>query len=252
MILALIFCSGLNGVVLLAALSSGAWLEIDLLRQRRVRYGTQRPAVISVRTLLLRGALFGSVLPLLLLLSCGWLLFSESRLRQQAAQLQPLADEHDLLEVKIQTEKKVLEVAVQTNKAIARAMADVRSSSALLAELQRLVPQSIRLDQMQINGDALDLSGDALMPDGLRTLNALILSLGQSALFEQDGVMLQQATLENSVSTEAADPGRLNYEISMRFAADAPQAIRPQLAALGAIGLERRLQRLQQEEGLFE
>ena len=44
------------GASLLAAVSSGAWLEIDLLRQRRERYGTERPAVIPVRTLLLREA----------------------------------------------------------------------------------------------------------------------------------------------------------------------------------------------------
>ena len=233
-------------------MSSGAWLEIDLLRQRRERYGTQRPEVIPVRTLLLRGGLFGSVLPLIVMLSCGWLWLSDSRLRQRAAELQPLADEHDLLEVKIQTEKKVLELAVQTNQAMARAMADVRSSSAVLAELQRLVPQSINLDQARTNGDALDLSGNALMPDGLRTINALMLSLGQSALFEQDGVKLQQATLQRSGSTEVADPGRLSYGLSAQFAPDAAKAIRPQLAALGAIGLERRLQRLHQEEGLFE
>ena len=233
-------------------MSSGAWLEIDLLRQRRKRYGTQRPEVIPVRTLLLRGGLFGSVLPLIVMLSCGWLWLSDSRLRQSAAELQPLADEHDLLEVKIQKEKKVLELAVQTNQTMARAMADVRSSSAVLAELQRLVPQSIRLDQARINGDALDLSGEALMPDGLRTLNALILSLGQSALFEQGDVTLQQATLQRSGATEVADLGRLSYGLSAQFASDAAKAIRPQLAALGAIGLERRLQRLHQEEGLFE
>ena len=233
-------------------MGSGAWLEIDLLRQRRERYGTQRPAVIPVRTLLQRGALVGSVLPLILLLSCGWLWFNESRLRQRIAQLQPWADEHDLLEVKIQTEKKALEAAVQINQAMAGAMADVRSTSALLAELQRLVPQSISLDQAQINGNALDLRGEALMPDGLRTLNALMLSLGQSALFVPEGVKLQQAVLESSASKEAADPGRLSYELSVRFATDAAQAIRPELAALGAVGLERRLRRLQQEEGLFE
>ena len=233
-------------------MSSGAWLEIDLLRQRRERYGTQRPGVVPVRTLLLRGALFGSVLPLILMLSCVWLWLSESRLRQRATELQPLADEHDLLEVKIQAEKKALEDAVQTNQAMARAMADVRSSSAVLAELQRLVPQSISLEQARINGAALDLSGEALMPDGLRTLNALMLSLGQSVLFDQDGVTLQQATMQPSGSTEAAELGRLGYGMSMRFASDASKAIRPQLAALGAIGLERRLQRLHQEEGLFE
>ena len=98
-------------------MSSGAWLEIDLLRQRRQRYGTERPAVVPVRTLLLRGALFGSVLPLILLLSCVWLWFSESRLRQRAVELQPFANEHDLLEVKLQKEKRVLEDAVQINQA---------------------------------------------------------------------------------------------------------------------------------------
>ena len=236
----------------LAAVSSGAWLEIDLLRQRRERYGSQRPEVIPVRTLLLRGALFGSVLPLLLLLGCAWLWFSESRLRQRALELQPLADEHDLLEVKIQQERKVLKRAVETNQAMARAMANVRSSSALLAELQRLVPQTIRLDQARISGNALELNGEALMPDGLRTLNALMLSLGQSALFDEDGVTLQQASLKGVAATGAVDQERLSYALSARFASDAPQAIRPQLAALGAIGLKRRLQRLDQEEGLFE
>ena len=140
-------------------------------------------------TLLLRGALFGSALPLLLLLGCAWLWFSESRLRQQALELQPLADEHDLLEVKIQKEK-VLKLAVETNQAMARAMANVRSSSALLAELRRLVPKTIRLDQARISGNDLELNSEALMPDGLRTLNALMLSLGQSALFDEDGVTL--------------------------------------------------------------
>ena len=233
-------------------MSSGAWLEIDLLRQRRERYGSQRPEVIPVRTLLLRGALFGSVLPLLLLLGCAWLWFSESRLRQRALELQPLADEHDLLEVKIQKERKALKRAVETNQAMARAMANVRSSSALLAELQRLVPQTIRLDQARISGNALELNGEALMPDGLRTLNALMLSLGQSALFDEDGVTLQQASLKGFAATGAADQERLSYALSARFASDAPQAIRPQLAALGAVGLKRRLQRLDQEEGLFK
>lgn len=233
-------------------MSSGAWLDIDLLRQRRERCQTQRPVSIPVRTLLLRGVLLGSVLPLLLLLSSLWLMFSEGRLRQKAAEIQPLADEHDLLELNIENERVALQAAVQTNKAIARSMADVRSSSALLAELRRLVPESINFEQLQITGDDLNLSGQALMPNGLRTVNALMLSLGQSALFIEDGVTLQQATLQRSRAEEASDQGRLSYGLSVRFASDAPQAIRPQLAALGAIGLERRIRRLQQEEGLLQ
>ena len=234
-------------------MSAGAWLEIDLLRQRRERYGTGRPEVINVRTLLLRGSLLGSTLPLLLLMGCFWLYLTESRLSQRATELQPLADEHDLLqEVKIPAEKQVLKAAVKTNQSMARAIANVRSSSALLAELRRLVPNTIILKQARISGSDLELSGESLMPDGLRTLNALMLSLRKSALFDLDGVRLQQATLESVALGEPIEQEKIDYVLSARFASDASQAIRPQLTALGAVGLERRLQRLDQEEGLFQ
>ena len=65
-----------------ACVSAGAWLEIDLLRQRRERYGTQRPAVINVRTPLLRGSLLVA-----LHCSCCWVASgctAESRLSQRA------------------------------------------------------------------------------------------------------------------------------------------------------------------------
>ena len=178
-------------------MSAGAWLEIDLLRQRRERYGTQRPAVINVRTLLLRGTLLGSALPLLLLLGCVWLYFNESRLSQRATELQELANEHDLLQnVTIPAEQQGLKAAVETNQSMARSIVNVRSSSALLAELRRVIPQTIMLEQARISGTDLELSGECLMPDGLRTVNALVLSLGKSALFDLNGVRLQQATLK--------------------------------------------------------
>ena len=55
-------------------LSAGAWLDLDLLRQRRERFGLARPKVIPVRDLLWRGGLIGCVVPLLLLLWCSSLL----------------------------------------------------------------------------------------------------------------------------------------------------------------------------------
>ena len=230
-------------------MSSGAWLEIDLLRQRRELVGASRPAVIPVRTLLVRGALLGAALPLLLLLTCCWLWVSDNNLRRRAVELQPFADEHDRLGVAIQNEKQVLETSIQTNQAMARAIADVSSSSALLAELRRLVPQSIRVDRVRVNDGSLDLTGDALQPNGLRAVNALMLSLAQSPLFVTDQVVLTRAATAGEKQTAGGE--RVSYAITAPFAADAPQAIRPQLAALGAIGLERRLLRIQQEQGLL-
>jgi len=231
--------------------SSGAWLDIDLLRQRREQFGHQRPQVVPVRTLLLRGALLGAALPLVLLLICGWFWFSERRLIQLEEELTPLAEKHDRLQGEIATEKTALQGLVNTNKAMAKAMADVRSSSALLAELRRLVPSAVSIGQARINGNVLELDGEALQPNGLRIVNALMLSLGESGLFQRDAVVLKKAQVQQSGGGDQVSAERLTYSLTAAFAPDAPQAIRSQLASLGALGLEQRLQRLQQEEDLL-
>ena len=237
-------------------MSSGAWLDVDLLRQRRERFGDQRPEILPVRTLLLRGAVIGGALPLLLVLTCVWLLFQEQRLAQQANALQPLAAEHDILQAQILKETNALQALVQTNKKLARSMADVRSSSALFGELRRLMPTAMQLEQAQVDGNQLELQGVAVQPNGLRSVNALMLSLAQSGLFQPDGVALkraqQQAANGNLTTATATTNGRVTYSLTAEFAPDAVKAIRPELLSLGADGLDERLKRLEQEEDLLE
>ena len=235
-------------------MSSGAWLDVDLLRQRRERFGVQRPEILPVRTLLLRGAAIGAALPVLLVLTCVWLFFQEQRLVQEANDLQPLAAEHDILQAQILKETNALQALVQTNKNLARAMADVRSSSALFGVLRRLMPVAMHLDEAQVNGNQLELRGVAAQPNGLRSVNALMLSLAQSGLFQPDGVALKQAQLQASSGdqTTSAISGRVTYSLAAEFAPDAVKAIRPELLSLGADGLDQRLKRLEQEEDLLE
>ena len=235
-------------------MSSGAWLDLDLLRQRRERFGDQRPEILPVRTLLLRGAAIGAALPLLLVLTCVWLLFQEHRLVQEANDLQPLAAEHDILQAQILKETNALQALVQTNKNLARAMADVRSSSALFGELRRLMPTAMQLEQAQVDGNQLELQGVAMQPNGLRSVNALMLSLAQSGLFQPDAVLLKRALLQSSSGNQAtaATNGRVTYSLTAEFAPDAVKAIRPDLLSLGADGLDQRLKRLEQEEDLLE
>ena len=231
--------------------SSGAWLDNDLLRQRREQFGHQRPEIIPVRTLLIRGTAFGALLPLLALLACLWFWLTEMRLLQTTKELQPYAAAHDVASVEIQAQEATLQALVATNQGMAKAMADVRSSSALLAELQRLIPKAVSFDQSKTSGNSLELSGSALQPNALRKVNALMLSLAQSGLFQTDAVRLKQASLQGSASDTSLGSQRLSYSLTAAFAPDAPKAIRPQLLQLGATGLALRLQRIQQEEGLL-
>ena len=70
-------------VDLRGGLSAGAWLDLDLLRQRREHFGLQRPKVIPVRELLWRGGLIGSVTPLLMFLVVLFLFVQDRQLTQR-------------------------------------------------------------------------------------------------------------------------------------------------------------------------
>ena len=69
-------------------LSAGAWLDLDLLRQRRERFGLERPKVIPVRELLWRGGLIGSATPLLILLVVLFLFVQDRQLTQRQRRLE--------------------------------------------------------------------------------------------------------------------------------------------------------------------
>jgi Tfp pilus assembly protein PilN len=223
-------------------LSAGAWLDLDLLRQRRERFEVERPRVIPVRELLWRGGLIAAVVPLLLLLVVLFLFVQERQLTQQKKRLEPIAAEHDRVDQALIEATQMLEKSRSTNSAIAKAMADVRSSSALLAEVRQLVPESIALDRLVVKGNFLEISGFAQQPSGLRLVNALMLRLSASGFFDPEKVKLSKA----SVAAQA-EQAQLQFSLDAGFAADAAVAMRRYLPRLGAEGMARRMAVLERE-----
>ena len=223
-------------------LSAGAWLDLDLLRQRRHRFGLERPRVVPARELLWRGGVIGAVAPILLLLGVFFLVVQERQLMQQQRRLEPIAAEHDRVDEALIEATAKLEQIRATNDAIANAMADVRSSSAVLAEVRRLVPETIVLERLVVRGNALEISGLAEQPNGLRLVNALLLRLSASGFFTPQRVDLSKADV-----SERAGQEKLRFTMSAGFAGDAALAMRTSLPSLGADGMSRRMEVLVQE-----
>ena len=223
-------------------LSAGAWLDLDLLRQRRERFGLERPKVIPVRELLWRGGLIGAVVPLCLLLVVLFFVVQERQLAQRQRRLEPIAAEHDRVDQALIEATQMLAKSRSSNSAIAKAMADVRSSSAVLAEVRHVVPESIALDRLQVDGNVLEISGSAQQPNGLRLVNALLLRLSASGFFTPQRVELSKADV-----VVQAEQSQLQFSLSAGFAADAALAIRTSLPRLGAKGMARRIEVLVQE-----
>ena len=223
-------------------MSAGAWLDLDLLRQRRERFELERPKVIPVRELLWRGGLIGALGPLLLLLVVLFLFVQERRLTAQQKRLEPIAAHHDRVDRALIESTQMLEKSRSTNSAIAKAMADVRSSSALLAEVRQLVPESIALDRFKVKGNVLEISGSAQQPNGLRLVNALLLRLSASGFFAPEQVKLSKASVAGN-----AEQAKLKFSVSAGFAANAAVAMRRSLPRLGAEGMARRMAVLERE-----
>ena len=223
-------------------LSAGAWLDLDLLRQRRERLGLERPRVVPVSELLWRGGVIGSVVPLLLLLVVLFLVLQERQLTQRQRRLEPIAAEHDRVDQALIEATKKLKRSRATNGAIAKAMADVRSSSAVLTEVRRLVPETIVLDRLVVRGNALEISGSAEQPNGLRLVNAMLLRLSASGFFTPQRVELSKADVSGR-----AEQAKLRFSVSAGFARDAALAMRTSLPRLGANGMARRMEVLVQE-----
>ena len=223
-------------------LSLGAWLDFDLLRQRRERFGLGRPKVVPVRELLWRGGLIGAVAPVLLLLMVLFLVVEDRQLAQRQRELEPVAADHDRVDQALIEATKALELSRSTNSAIAKAMADVRSSSAVLAEVNRLVPASIVLESVVVKGNLLQISGSAEKANGLRLVNALMLRLSNSGFFAADQVVLSSADVARQ-----AEEAKLQFSLSAGFAPDASFATRTSLPLLGAEGMARRMAALVQE-----
>ena len=142
-------------------LTAGAWLDLDLLRRRREELGLQELSSLPVTQLLVRGSVVGGglvvqALLIMLVLFEQWRLAVGER-RQQT----PLALEYDRVLLKLQDSRRTVETTTGLNRRMADTVAGVRSGSALLTELQLLLPETMRYQLIAAKGNRLELSGEA-------------------------------------------------------------------------------------------
>ena len=227
-------------------MSAAGWLELDLLRQRRKDFGQNRPIVVPTGSLLRRGAVAGAVLPAFLLLASGWLLLRVYVLTREAHSLEPAAQKHAQVDIAIKTVQAEVNQLTSENAEVARSMADVRSSSAFLTELQRIIPLRLKLNSILVSDQKLTLTGAGIPDRGLKTLNAFMLELQALSFLEMSSLRLIEASLNYQSEIQ-----ELNYTFTARFADKAAEATAARLPLLGAQGMALRLAAIR-ELGLLQ
>ena len=126
----------------------------------------------------------------------------------------------------------------QQTQAIAEQLVAVRSGSALLEQLRRVTPQGVRLVSVDANPSKLLIKGESQGRDAFDRINALDLN------FEALPGMLTDGT--TVVKAVADKQGRIAFTLEAKLD-PVMKATPAQLRGLGAEGLARRLELLQDQ-----
>ena len=216
------------------------WPKPDLLQQRRFELGLplQQAPVSSLLSLVLKGGIGALVLVMLVLLTLLGLQHRRQVVQAEIDALNPVERRVGDAKARLRTMTSRRSALEQQTQSIAEQLVAVRSGSALLEQLRRVTPQGVRLVSVDANPSKLLIKGESQGTDAFERINALDLNL--EAL---PGMLLDGTTV---VKAQADKQGRIAFTLEAKF----DPAMRPtpaHLRGLGAEGLARRLELLQDE-----
>lgn len=233
---------------------------LDLLRERRQALGLEpmAPLLAAQRPLLRRGTVIGAALLGTVLGIGGLLLLRHAMVRAQMGELEHYEAEAARMRTLLTARKGKLDRLRDTNRRLAESLTTLRTSSALLTELQLRTPEGVQLVGAQSKGAQLVLKGRAADPMAFARINALELELKRSPLLAAEGVALSKVERQPAKDAAAAGPGSgrsalpagpppVGFEMVGPFAALGPARQLEVLRQLGSDGMASRLERLQQE-----
>lgn len=227
---------------------------LDLLRERRKELGQESmvSALLDRRPLLLRGGLIGAVVLGGSVLATALVFLRFQYVRMQTAQLTRFEAESTQLQTEMAASRAKLDQLAATNRNLTEGLTTLRTSSALLADLQLRTPEGIQLQSAEAEGKNLVLKGQALDPRAFERINAFQLELSRSPLLEAKGVAIVKLERVPPSQPQGGPsgtpaPATVRFELSGPFATLPPARQLSVMRQLGSEGMVRRLQLLQAE-----
>ena len=216
------------------------WPKPDLLQQRRLELGLPLdPAPVpSPLSLLLKGGMGAVVLVTLVVLTLLALQRRQQLVQSEVDALNPVERRVGDAKARRRAMKSRRSSLEQQTQSIAEQLVAVRSGSALLEQLRRVTPQGVRLVSVDANPSKLLIKGESQGRDAFDRINALDLN------FEALPGMLTDGT--TVVKAVADKQGRIAFTLEAKLD-PVMKATPAQLRGLGAEGLARRLELLQDQ-----
>jgi type IV pilus assembly protein PilN len=225
--------------------------QFDLLREKRQELNLPEPVAVATqgRQRLVQGVAIGAALIGLSLGVAVLVLLRALMVSAAVDRLGTVEAEVQLFETQLTSARGKLKGVENANADLVKGLIAVRSGSALMRDLQLRVPAGVQLTAATEEGNGYRLKGVSRDPQAFARINAFQLQLKRSPLLDPNGVTLVKAS-RGAVETKsfAAGSGPVSFELLVNFRPPiSPPAEKQILTQLGADGLVRRLNLLQQE-----
>ena len=225
--------------------------QFDLLREKRQELNLPEPVAVATqgRQRLVQGVAIGVALIGLSLGVAVLVLLRALMVSAAVDRLGTVEAEVQLFETQLTSARGKLKGVENANADLVKGLIAVRSGSALMRDLQLRVPAGVQLTAATEEGNGYRLKGVSRDPQAFARINAFQLQLKRSPLLDPNGVTLVKAS-RGAVETKsfAAGSGPVSFELLVTFRPQiSPPAEKQILTQLGADGLVRRLNLLQQE-----
>ena len=101
-------------------------------------------------------------------------------IQRKKAEIKPLVDEYDSLQIKLDRESKELKSVAAFNRNLRDSIVNISSSSALLSEISSLIPKRIQLINLNSSNSTLTLKSQVPNSKTFNLINGFLIGLDDS------------------------------------------------------------------------
>ena len=215
--------------------------KLDLLKRRREANNDKKVSINQIKKLRKKGILLATIITTMGVALCSLTGIHTYQRIKYKQKLDTEASEYQLLKTRYQSLIKNVESIYKINNQISEGIVGIKSGSALLLELSKILPTTIQLKGISVSGRQLKINGLANQPYGLEDINSLIIQVSNSFLIKDQSVFLSSAKSSNNKN------GNMNFIVTSEFSNPSSQKLIINYEELGSYGLLKRVNLLKLE-----
>ena len=219
-------------------MTSSNFRTVDILRKRREVNSLQDRFFIDTKKYIKKGIYIGiSIISISTLVGILFI-FRSNIIERKKTKLQPLVNEYDSLQIKLNNESKELKSVAAFNKNLKESIVNISSSSALISEVSSIIPSKMQLISFNSSNSSLNLKSQVPNNNYLDLINGFLLGLDNSIFINFSEIDLTDIKAEQGI-------GRSKYyqvNIKTKITFDFDEINQKALKKLGSYGLLNRIE----------